>query len=52
MSEVKLENVRVSAHDLVGRRAAPGCDQPAFPRDSGLCAAVGGCRAVFDLGRD
>jgi acyl-CoA dehydrogenase len=52
MSEVKFENVRVSAHDLVGKEgSAWAALQPALSAAIPvLCAyKVGGCRAVFEL---
>ena len=55
MSEVRLENVRVSGEDLIGREGdAWGAMQPALlAAIPVLCAyKVGGCRAVFDLSVD
>ena len=52
MSEVKFENVRVSAHDLVGKEgAAWQAMRPAIMAAVPvLCAyKVGGCRAVYEL---
>jgi alkylation response protein AidB-like acyl-CoA dehydrogenase len=55
MSEVRLENVRVSAHDLIGKEGgAWDAMQPALlAAIPVLCAyKVGGCRAVFELSVD
>jgi len=55
MSEVKLENVRLSARDLLGKEGeAWTAMQPALLAALPvLCAyKVGGCRAVFDLSVD
>jgi acyl-CoA dehydrogenase len=55
MSEVRFENVRVSAHDVVGREggAWPAMEPALMAAVPVLCAyKVGGCRAVFDLSVD
>jgi alkylation response protein AidB-like acyl-CoA dehydrogenase len=52
MSEVGFENVRVSAHDVVGREggAWPAMQPALMAAVPVLCAyQVGGCRAVFEL---
>ena len=55
MSEVRFENVRVSAHDVVGKEggAWPAMEPALMAAVPVLCAyKVGGCRAVFDLSVD